>query len=88
MGAQLICEGYRTREDQRNRTFVAAVTITYFNDVAQIQLLSGTITTRCWRELYEHFRVERPWVRQVHYMRADKHSEGFTQEVVWIDERM
>lgn len=88
MGAQVICEGYRTQEDKRARTYVAAVTITYFNDVAQIQLLSGTITTRCWRELYQYFQDERPNVRQVHYMRADKLTDGYVQEVVWINPKM
>lgn len=52
MGAETICEIYRTNE--KNGTYCCAVTITYFNNTAFIQGLSGHITKSCYNELYAY----------------------------------
>lgn len=68
---------YRTQEDKVNFTFVSAVFITYFGDVAMVSGLDTPLTTKCWRELYDHF--EKEGIKQVQYYRKGR------LKVVWID---
>lgn len=77
---QVVTEVYRTSEDKVNYTFVSAVFITYFGDVAFIQGLSGTFTTRCWKELYDY--LEKKGIKQVQYYRKGE------LKVVWIDSKL
>lgn len=56
MGAQIITEIYRTRE--QNGTYHAAYTITYFGSTAQIQGLSGRVSPACIRELIRYLQTK------------------------------
>lgn len=80
MGAQTVVEVYRTGEDKVNKTFISCVTISYFDDIAFVQGLSGTFTTKCWREMYDY--LEKKGCRQVQYFRKGR------LKVVWIDSGM
>jgi hypothetical protein len=77
---QAVSEIFRTQEDKANYDFVSAVFISYFGDVAFIQGLSGTFTTRCWREIYDY--LEKKGIKQIQYYRKDR------LKVVWIDSKM
>jgi len=74
---QVVTEIYRTQEHKANYTFVSAVFITYFSDVAFIQGLSGTFTTRCWRQIVDY--LEKKGIKQIQYYRKDR------LKIVWID---
>lgn len=67
MSAQVVCEIYRTNEN--NGTFVSAVTITYFGTEASIQGLSGTFTLSCWRELTDYLKTVKN-IKTVRYFRV------------------
>lgn len=70
MTAEAIVEIYRTQEDKENKTFVAAVTLSYFGRIAMVQALSGTFSTTCWRELGEYL-----WgkdIDEIHYYRKGR----------------
>lgn len=80
MSAQIVIEIYRTGEDRANYSFVSCVTISYFDDIAFIQGLSGTFTTRCWKEIYDY--LEHKGIKQVQYFRKGR------LKVVWIDPKI
>ena len=75
---QVVTEIYRTNEAKNNYTFTCAVFITYFGDTAFIQGLSGTFTTKCWREIVDY--LEKKGIKQIQYYRKDR------LKVVWIDD--
>lgn len=56
MGAQSVVEIYRTAE--HGGKYKTAMTITYFDDAATIQGVSGTFTTECWRELMAYLIIK------------------------------
>lgn len=77
---QIIVEVYRTQECKINYSFKSAVTISYFGDIAFIQGLSGTFTTKCWKEIYEY--LEKKGIRQGQYFRKGK------LKVIWVDPKI
>jgi hypothetical protein len=64
---QIVTEIYRTQEAPDDYYFVSAVFITYFGDTAFVQGLSGTFTTKCWREVCSYLKSK--GCQQVHYYR-------------------
>lgn len=77
---QVIVEIFRTAEDKANYDFKSAVTISYFGDIAFIQGLSGTFTTKCWREVVDY--LENKGIKQIQYYRKDR------LKIVWIDPKI
>lgn len=71
MAAETLVEVYRTQEDKSTFFFVSVCTITYFNDTAFIQGLSGNFTIQCWKELQEYL-LKNPKVKKVEYIRRGK----------------
>lgn len=71
MAAETLVEVYRTQEDKSKFFFVSVCTITYFNDTAFIQGLSGSFTIQCWREL-QAYLLSNPKVKKVEYIRRGK----------------
>lgn len=56
MGAETIVELYRTKE--KNGTFSISVTISFFNNVATIQGLSGTVQLSDIKEILAYLKAK------------------------------
>ena len=56
MGAETIVELYRTKE--KNGTFSIAVTISFFNSIATIQGLSGTVQPSDIKEILSYLKAK------------------------------
>lgn len=68
MGASRLVEIFRTEE--KDGTFVAAVTISYFGDTAFLSGLSGSLTISHIRELFAYLRSIN--IARCKYYRAKK----------------
>ncbi|QCQ59223.1 hypothetical protein Barba19A_gp143 [Rheinheimera phage vB_RspM_Barba19A] len=80
MAEQTVVEVYRTQEDKANYDFVSCVTISYFDDIAFIQGLSGTFTTKCYKEIVDY--LERKGMKQIQYFRKGR------LKVIWLDSKL
>ena len=70
MSAQTVVELYRTAEDKVNKTFCSCITISYFDDIAFVQGLSGTFTTKCYKEILDY--LEKKGCTKVQYLRKGR----------------
>lgn len=78
MGAQSVVEIYRTAE--HGGTYKTAMTITYFDDSATIQGISGTFTNDCWRELMAYLIIK--GIKYYQYERRKNGKNVFVKRLV------
>lgn len=75
---QVIVEVYRTNEDKSNYSFTSAVTISYFDDTAFVQGLSGNFSRKCWNEIINYLTEK--GLKKMQYIRRGKLKEVWLQE--------